>query len=79
MEACLVHALGRHQAQAAHDFAADGDAAHGVAAGEAVLLRGGEQRRDDHRAGVHRAALEGVVVILAMRGGAVAQRRGRRR
>jgi hypothetical protein len=34
MEAGLVHALGRHQAQAAHDFAADGDAAHEIGAVE---------------------------------------------
>ena len=76
MKPRLVHALGRHQAQAAHDFATHGDAARDVAAGEPVLLGRGEHRRDDHGAGVHRAAFEGVVVVLAVRGGAVAQRRG---
>ena len=72
MKPCLVHALGRRQAQPAHDFATHGDAARRVAARESVLLGRGEHGRDDHRAGVHRAALEGVVVILAVRGGAVA-------
>ena len=32
---------------------------------------GGEHRRHQHRAGVHRAAFEGVVEVLAVRGGAV--------
>ena len=36
-----------------------------------VPLAGREHRRHDHRAGMHRAALEGVVEILAMRRGAV--------
>ncbi len=76
MKPRLVHALGRHQAQAAHDFATHGDAAREVAARELVLLGRREHGRDDHDAGVHRSAFEGVVVILAVRGGAVAQRRG---
>ncbi|HUJ96807.1 MAG TPA: hypothetical protein VLV85_01120 [Stellaceae bacterium] len=41
-----------------------------------VLLGGGEHGRNHHRAGMHRAALEGVVVIFAMSGGAVAERGG---
>ena len=45
-------------------------------AGERVLLGRGEHGGNDHRAGVHRAALERVVVVLAVRGGAVAQRGG---
>ena len=36
-----------------------------------VALAGRQHRRHHHRAGMHRAALEGVVEILAMRGGAV--------
>ena len=36
MKARLMHALGRHQAQAAHQLAADGDAALDVAAAQAV-------------------------------------------
>ena len=47
-----------------------------VAAGKPMLLGGGEQRRNDHRARVHGPALERVVVVLAVRGGAVAQCRG---
>jgi hypothetical protein len=38
MKPRLVHALGRDQAQPAHDFATHGDAARSVAAREAVLL-----------------------------------------
>ena len=44
------------------------------AAVAAEALAGGEHRRHDHRAAVHRPALEGVVEILAVRGGAVDQR-----
>ena len=47
-----------------------------IASREDVLLRRGEHGRDDHRAGVDRAAFERVVVVLAVRGRAVAQRRG---
>ena len=36
-----------------------------------VPLAGGEHRRHDHRAGMHRPAFEGVVEILAMRRRAV--------
>ena len=36
-----------------------------------VTLAGRQHRRHDHRAGMHRAALEGVVEILAVGGGAV--------
>ncbi len=43
---------------------------------EPVLLGRGEHGRDDHGAGVHRAAFERVVVVLAVRRGAVAQRGG---
>jgi hypothetical protein len=77
VKARLMHALGRHQAQAAHQLAADGDAALDVGAAQAVRLGRGEHGRDDHGAGMHRTPLEGVVVVLAMRGRAVAQRRRR--
>ena len=40
-----------------------------------MLFRRREHRRNDHRSGVHGAALKGVVVIFAMRGSAVTQRR----
>ena len=36
-----------------------------------VALASREHRRHDHGAGMHRTALEGVVEILAVRGGAV--------
>ena len=45
---------------------------------EAVALAGGQHRRHDHRAGMHRAALEGVVEILAMRRRAVDEGGARR-
>ncbi len=76
VKSSLVHALGRDQTQAAHHFAAHREPARHVAARDVVLLGGGKQGRNDDRAGVHRTAFEGVVVVLAVRGGAVAQRRG---
>jgi len=42
-------------------------------------LRGGERRREDARAEVDRAALVGVVHLERVRGGAVGERRVRRR
>ena len=39
------------------------------------MLGGGEHRRDDHDAGVHRAALERVVVVFTVSAGAIAKRR----
>ena len=45
---------------------------------EAFLLGRGQHRRDDHRAGMHRTAFEGVVEILAMRRRAVDESRARR-
>ena len=44
----------------------------------AVALAGRQHRRHDHRAGMHRAALEGVVEILAVARGAVDERGARR-
>ena len=76
MKPRLVHALGRHQAQTAHELTTDRDATSCAAPRETVLLGRGEHSRDDHRAGVHRAALEGIVVVLAVRRRAIAQRRG---
>ena len=43
-----------------------------------IALASGEHRRHDHRAGMHRTTLEGVVEILAMRGGAVDEGGARR-
>ena len=78
MEAGLVHGLRHHEAQPAQHFGADRDPDQRHAAIGIVPLAGGEHRRHDHRAGMHRAALEGVVEILAMRGGAVDEGRARR-
>ncbi len=75
MKAGLVHALGRHEAQPAHHFAPDRDAAREVVTCKRMLLGSGENGRNDHGACMHRAAFEGIVVVLAVRGGAVAQRR----
>ena len=45
---------------------------------ELVALAGRQHRRHDHGAGMHRAALEGVVEILAVRRGAVDEGGARR-
>ncbi len=76
MKPGLVHAFRRRETQPAHHFATDGDTARKIAARQRMPLRGGGDRRDDHRAGVHRAAFERVVEIFAVRRRAVAQRRG---
>ena len=70
----------RDEAQPAHGLDADGDPEEGRAAVELLPLADGEQRRHDHRAGMDRAAFEGVVEILAVNRGAVDERgRGRRK
>ena len=71
MEAGLVHELRRHQAEPAQHLDADRDAEQRRLTVRSVPLAGREHRRHDHRAGMHRPALEGVVEILAMRRGAV--------
>ena len=71
MEARLVHRLGRDQAQAADGLDADRDAEQRRWPSRLLLLGGGEHGRHDDGAGVHRAALEGVVEVLAVGGGAV--------
>ena len=77
MEARLVHHLRRDQAEPAHDLDADRDAFERGLAAKAVSLADRQHRRNDHRAGMHRPALERVVEILAMRRGAVAEGRAR--
>ena len=74
MEAGAVDRGRRDQREAAHQLGPDHVAAQHVGALEPVLLGGGEHRRQDHGAGVHRGALEAVVEVLAMRRGAVDQR-----
>ena len=68
-------ACGATRLQPAHDLDADRDAPADVAGrrGRASSAKR-EHRRHDHRAGMDRPALEGVVEILAMRGGAVDER-----
>ena len=43
-----------------------------------MLLAGSQDRRHDHRAGMHRATFEGIIEILAMRRGAVDEGGARR-
>ena len=71
VEAGLVHRLRHHGGQPAHRLGADRDAEQRRGAVGLVPLAGRQHRRHHHRAGMHRPALEGVVEILAMRGGAV--------
>ena len=71
VEARFVHGLRHHGGEAAHHFAADGDADKCGLAVALLPLAGRQHRRHDDRAGMHRAALEGVVEILAMGRGAV--------
>ena len=79
VKARLVHHLRRDDAEPAHDLDADRDALERGLAVQPVPLAGRQHRRDDHRAGMHRAALEGVVEILAVRRGAVDEGRARAR
>jgi hypothetical protein len=78
MEAGLVHPLRRDEAHPAHNLAADGDAADRIGAREKLALGDREHGRNDDGARMNRAAFERIVVVLAMCGGAVGQRRGRR-
>src|SRR5262252_4819700 len=72
MKPRLVDSLRRHQAKPAHHLAADRYAASDIAARETMLLRRGKHCRNDHGPCMHGAALEGIVVILTVRGSAVA-------
>ena len=71
VEAGFVHGLGHDGAEAADDLGAHGEAAQDGCAAEAFLLGECQHGGNDDGAGVDRAALEGVVEVLAMRGGAV--------
>jgi hypothetical protein len=66
VEALPMHGGRGHQRQAADQLGAHRKAAQHLGAGESALLRGGQERRDDHRADVDRRPLEGVVVVFAM-------------
>ena len=71
MEARRVDHLRRDEAQPARQLAADRDPGEQVRARQPVPLGGGQHGGHDHRAGMHRPALERVVIVLAMGGGAV--------
>ncbi len=75
MEARLVHQLGRDQPEPAHGLDPHRNAGKRRGAVGPVALAGRKHGGHDDRAGMHRAALEGVVEILAVNGGAVHQRR----
>ena len=75
MKSRLVDQFGCDEAQAAQRLDTRGDSQQRARTAAIETLAGGEHRRHHHRARVHRAAFEGVVEILAVRGGAVQQRR----
>ena len=78
MKAGLVDGLRHHEAQPAQHFGADRDPDQRHPAVGVMPLAGREHRRHDHGAGMHRPALERVVKVLAMRGGAVDEGGARR-
>ena len=71
MKARFVNRLRHDETQPAQHFCADRDPDQRHSAIRIVPLAGREHRRHDHGAGMHRAALERVVEILAMRSRAV--------
>ena len=75
MKPGLVNELGRDEAQPAHRLEACGDAKECGAAAAVEAFARREHGRHDDRSAVHRAALEGVVEILAVGRGAVDHRR----
>ena len=70
---CVI--IGATVLEPAHRLDADRDAEQRGRPVRIVTLAGRQHRRHDHRAGMDRAALEGVVEILAMAGGAVDEER----
>jgi hypothetical protein len=79
MKAGLVHGFRHDETEAAKNFGADGNALQRHAAVGIVPLASRQHRRHDHRTGMYRPALEGVVKILAMSRGAVDESGARRR
>ena len=75
MESGFVDERRRNERQPAHRFDADGDAMERRVAVALMALAGREHRRHDDRAGMDRAALERIVEILTVDGGAVDERR----
>ena len=78
MKAGLVYRLRHHEAQAAKHLGADSNPDQRHPSVGIMPLAGGQHRRHDHRAGMHRAAFKGIVKILAMRGRAVDESGARR-
>ena len=74
----MCTAFGTTRLKPAQHLGADGNPDQRHAAVGIMPLAGGQHRRHDHRAGMHRPALKGVVEILAMRGGAVDESGARR-
>ena len=78
MKTRLVDGLRHHEAQSAQHFGADRNSDQGHPPVGIVPFAGGKHRRHDHRAGMHRAAFERVVEILAMRSSAIDEGGARR-
>ena len=78
MEAGVVRRHRRHQAEPAQQLRPGDDADEQAVAAEPFPLARGEHRGDDDGAGMDRPALERVVEVLAVRGGAVDERRAER-
>jgi hypothetical protein len=74
MEAGVVDALGRDEAEAADRLDAHSDAEKRRRAFRTEALGDREHCRDHHGPGMHRTALKGIVEIFAMGGDAVDQR-----
>jgi hypothetical protein len=77
MKSGLVDGLGHHEAQSTKHFGADRYSHKRHAAVGIVPFASGKNRRHDHGAGMHGAALEGIVKVLTMRCGAVDEGRVR--
>ena len=71
VKASLVHELRRYQAQPAHDFGADRDAAQDCRPARTKPFARRQHRRHDNGPGMNRAAFERVVEVFTMRGCAV--------
>ena len=78
MEPGVVCGHRRHETEAAHQLDAGHDADEQPVASQPLALARRNNRRNDHRAGVHGTAFERIVEILAMGGGAVDEGRAER-
>ncbi len=68
-----MNCLWRHKTHAAHELNAYRDPAHDGISIQTALLGNGKYGGNNDRAGMHRTPFEGIIVILAMRGGAIDQ------